>query len=360
MKLRVIGAGLLVCLISAPSPAEIYKYKDAKGNWQFTDRPPDEEQAVENLNYEQAPSQHLPEDLATRLEKRFSPNTPIERATLAVVKVESKLGSGSGFFISDNGYLVTNHHVVRPTDYKHWQAQAQKFENVEQALDDAERRLAVKAARLEKMRRELDQYKASISRYSEREKNLANSELSIYQERYDDMRRDYDKADRKLKADKRNFSSKRYDFNSLTNSAKFATTFTIILKSGDKLTARLVKESKAEDLALLKVDGYATPYLEFSERSAQQGMRVYAIGSPLGMKDFVTSGIITGRRNGKIVTDSQILPGNSGGPLVDEEGRVIGVNTQKVFNTDALKAEGFGLTVPVKIVRQQFADQLNQ
>ena len=120
------------------------------------------------------------------------------------------------------------------------------------------------------------------------------------------------------------------------------------LKNGTKLSARLVKDSKQHDLALLKLDGYVTPFLNVASNTKnRQGAQVYAIGSPLGMKDFVTSGIITGVSSGKIVTDSQILPGNSGGPLVDPDGNVIGVN------------DGFGLSVPINIVLKEFAAELN-
>ncbi len=352
---------LALYLIATPSQAEIYKYKDERGNWQFSDKPPVDDRQMESISsLGQKKTVNLPEDLAGMLEKKFSPQTAIERATLAVVKVESGMGTGSGFFVSDTGFLITNHHVIRPTDYRGWQKNADKFASVDEQLKVSERRLKTDAAKLSKMKKELEAYESSFTRYSDREKSLANSELAIYKERYENMSEEHAKAKRQVTAQRRKFSSQRYDFNAKSNSAKFASQFNIILKNGTKLSARVIKESKEHDLALLKIDRYVTPYLNIAlNKRAKQGMRVYAIGSPLGMKDFVTSGIVTGTRSNKIVTDTQILPGNSGGPLVDKEGNVMGVNTLKMFSKTVLGAEGFGLSVPIKVVLKAFDHELD-
>ncbi len=84
------------------------------------------------------------------------------------------------------------------------------------------------------------------------------------------------------------------------------------------------------------------------------------MGSPLGLKDIVTSGIIIRTRSDQIVTDTQILPGNSGGPLTNEEGDVLGVNTQKLSSTQSVGSEGFGIVIPVKFIRQEFAAYLEK
>lgn len=352
-------AGLLLGLLGMPAQAEIYKYKDASGKWIFSDKPPADERQAESFSVGQGQKSRLPENLDEMLNKKFSPQTAIELATLAVVKVESGVGTGSGFFMTDSGFLVTNRHVVRPTDYKGWQGRAEKLAEADQRLKEAERRLEVWAAELAVMKQEINAYEASIAHESAQRKDVVNARWRSYKARYVNSKREYNKAEREVNTIRRKHSSKRFDFNSKASRVKYASRFNIVLKNGARLSARLVKESKEHDLALLKLDRYVTPYLRVSaNKYNRQGTQVYAIGSPLGMKDFVTSGIITGVSAGKLVTDSQILPGNSGGPLVDADGRVLGVNTLKLYSKTVL-GEGFGLSVPIRVVLKAFAAELN-
>ncbi len=351
-------ACLLLVLLGMPVQAQVYKYKDASGKWIFSDKPPAGEQSVESFSVGQRQKTDLPDDLAEMLKNKFSPQTVIETATLAVVKVESGLGVGSGFFVTNTGFLVTNRHVIRPTDYKGWQEDAEQFDEAEQSFKEAEQRLEQRAAHLARMKKEIEGYEASVSNNSGRQRSSNAAEWRLYKDRYTNMKSDYDQAERKVSAQRRKFSSERFDFNSKANTAKYASQFKIILKNGMKLNARLVKDSKEHDLALLKLDYYVTPFLSVAtSKKIRQGAQVYAIGSPLGMKDFVTSGIITGLRSDKIVTDTQILPGNSGGPLLDLDGSVIGVNTLKLHSNNVL-GEGFGLSVPIKVVIEVFAAEL--
>lgn len=88
------------------------------------------------------------------------------------------------------------------------------------------------------------------------------------------------------------------------------------------------------------------------DEALNQGAAVFAVGSPLGMRDSVTSGIVTRRTKDYLVTDARILPGNSGGPLMNSEGEVVGVNTLKFAQT--AMAEGFGMAIPLSVVRTAF------
>jgi putative serine protease PepD len=107
-------------------------------------------------------------------------------------------------------------------------------------------------------------------------------------------------------------------------------------------SATLVGEEANEDLALIKIDpsGLALkPLTLASTKTVQVGDPVYAIGSPYGLQETLTRGIVSalGRTisapdgakiTGAIQTDAALNPGNSGGPLLDQEGQVIGVNSQ--------------------------------
>lgn len=108
------------------------------------------------------------------------------------------------------------------------------------------------------------------------------------------------------------------------------------------------------DLALLKIKSSGKnqkfPFLELGESSKlNQGERVFAIGSPLGLERSVSEGIVSLRN--RIIADrlhvqstAEISPGNSGGPLFNYRGEVVGVNNMKVI---AQGAEGLGFAIPV-------------
>ncbi len=83
------------------------------------------------------------------------------------------------------------------------------------------------------------------------------------------------------------------------------------------------------------------------------GQQVYAIGSPLQLNNSVTSGVISNFRGDYIQTNSEIYPGNSGGPLVTADGLVVGVNTMKLITE---KFEGIGFALNIEEVLTEFSD----
>jgi serine protease Do len=108
------------------------------------------------------------------------------------------------------------------------------------------------------------------------------------------------------------------------------------LRDGRKFVSRTIKTDPKTDLAIIKLDAkVALPYLEFGDSSAMEiGDRVLAIGAPFGLTGSVTHGIISAKGRALHVnmyedflqTDAAINPGNSGGPLVNLEGKVIGID----------------------------------
>lgn len=114
----------------------------------------------------------------------------------------------------------------------------------------------------------------------------------------------------------------------------------VSMADGQKSDARVIGEDPHSDIAVLRTDVHlAAPALSFFDSKAiHKGQLAIAIGNPLGFEQTVTAGVVsaTGRsmrsQTGRLIddviqTDAALNPGNSGGPLVDSRGQVIGINT---------------------------------
>jgi len=105
----------------------------------------------------------------------------------------------------------------------------------------------------------------------------------------------------------------------------------VILPTGREILGDVIKVNKARDVALLRTESAGINTLPLATRSPQMGTNVYAIGSPLKeeYQNTISSGIISGYReiDGQeyLQSDVNVNPGNSGGPLINEEGNVIGI-----------------------------------
>jgi 2-alkenal reductase len=141
------------------------------------------------------------------------------------------------------------------------------------------------------------------------------------------------------------------------------TSLDVIFSDGTQRAATLVGDDPLMDLALVKVNGTVPAYLPIGDSDAlRQGETVIAIGSPLGeFKNSVTVGVVSalnrnlgeGAPEGLIQTDAAINRGNSGGPLLNMHGEIIGINTLVVRgDPNAGAAEGLGFAIPANIMRR--------
>ena len=132
----------------------------------------------------------------------------------------------------------------------------------------------------------------------------------------------------------------------------------VALNDEREFTAKVVGRDDKSDVAVLKVDAKNLPYLHLANSDTLEvGDVVLAIGNPFGVGQTVTMGIVsaTGRGNigldyeDFIQTDAAINPGNSGGPLIDAEGRLVGINTAIISRSGG--NQGIGFAIPVNLAR---------
>jgi serine protease Do len=122
------------------------------------------------------------------------------------------------------------------------------------------------------------------------------------------------------------------------------------------LEAKLLGVHKETDLALLKIDEQDLPTLPLLQQRPRVGQLVFAIGSPEGLQNSVTMGVVSAvarqadpsKAITYIQTDAPINPGNSGGPLVDMDGSVVGINT--FILSEGGGSEGLGFAIPARVV----------
>jgi putative serine protease PepD len=146
---------------------------------------------------------------------------------------------------------------------------------------------------------------------------------------------------------------------------------TVRFANGDEARARVVGSDASTDIALLQLEGNRnlTPLELGSSESLDVGDAVAAIGSPFGLEGTLTSGIVSALDRtirapdgfsigGAIQTDAALNHGNSGGPLLDGQGRVVGVTSQ--IESESGGNVGIGYAIPIetvkKVVRQLLAN----
>jgi len=272
-----------------------------------------------------AASQHLAEN-----SKSSSPMT-IEEARQATVSIETPWGSGSGFFVSDN-FIVTNRHVVQMdenllVEFRH------KVEKTRELVELEKQKIRDMRARLRETKHAPSRGQLEIL-IGESERNL-----NTIMPQLEDAERRLAKLEEKLRPDD----------------------VKIILADGTSQVANFLLVSDRHDLALLSIYVNDVKHLNRPPGNdrIKQGDKVFTIGSPIGLRNTVTSGVFSGYRKDPqdgslfLQTDAPINPGNSGGPLIDEKGYVRGVNTMILQDT-----EGIGFAIPIDTVFEEFGSSI--
>jgi len=145
--------------------------------------------------------------------------------------------------------------------------------------------------------------------------------------------------------------------------------YTVVLDPKHKYPVKVLSRNPINDTAVLKIEGERFPYLEMADSNKiELGEEVLAVGNALGeFTDTLSAGIVSGlsrfitafggienqmqNLRGLIQTDAAINPGNSGGPLINMEGKVIGINTAMIAG-----AQNIGFAIPINYARKDLEE----
>ena len=132
------------------------------------------------------------------------------------------------------------------------------------------------------------------------------------------------------------------------------------LSDGRSLAGKLIGTDEETDLAVIKIDAEKLLAAEWGESdNAQVGALVWAVGSPFGLQSTVTSGIVSAKHRAGMAgtpyqdflqTDCAVNPGSSGGPLIDTQGRIVGINTAIVGES----YQGVSFAIPSHVAREVY------
>jgi|GEM_PF-4345616 predicted Zn finger-like uncharacterized protein len=259
----------------------------------------------------------------------------IQQARDATVGIKTPMGCGSGFFISENGYILTNRHIfIKDNEYFPELSNATNWADKEQHwLKQEEVYLEQKDARFIYLKNRIRE-------------NIAHGRQRTYLEyEYSRSKPEYDKR-------KKEYKQRIEIYEKLTK-------VEAIFLNKKTLSVSVLSISGTHDVALLKCDSYEITSIAPAEKSqCSVGDRVYAIGNPLGnMIHSVSSGILSAwvEFNGKqwIQTDTTMNHGNSGGPLIKEDGKVIGISTCGLLGKDI---ENLNFAIPIDTALQEFSN----
>lgn len=273
--------------------------------------------------------------LRTRIEASYPPKNEIERARNATVFIQTEWGaSGSGFIVDADCRVITNRHVVEFNEAKLRSDVAASGE-IQSAFVAQKQQLLIEVQRL---RAEFQ--RAQRAGASSTDLLKLRDELARRSAEFDGLAESYrSEIESKI-------SDEAWKF-------KYAP-LKVSLVDGTEYSVANVTISERFDLAEFTLNDSDCPFLVAGDPDElAQGGQLFTIGNPSGLTYTVTSGVFSGfRQDGDRIflqTDAPINAGNSGGPLIDLQGRVVGINTMVLKG-----AQNIGFSIPVTAIDQAF------
>jgi S1-C subfamily serine protease len=268
--------------------------------------------------------------LAAQLARAAPARNAIERARNATVFIQTRFGFGSGFIVDAACHVITSRHVV---DSEGGATTA--------TVAPADLRGPMPAFEEAKLRERIEQQ--TQLRESLVGQPGTHREILETDERIQAMRQELaDWSEHHVRA-----AGPRIDTAGPDG-------FSATLVDGTEFHALHAQFSQRVDLAMFQLPAANCPHLSAAESTRLvQGERLYTIGNPSGLEYSVTSGIFSGDRGSGdqrfLQTDAPINQGNSGGPLVTENGNVVGINTKVLNGT-----QGIGFAIPIEAAYREF------
>jgi len=272
-------------------------------------------------------------DLAAQLEANVPPGNLTETARNASVLLQTPWGQGAGFFVTEDCTALTNRHVVKLT---------------QEDIAAAESEMREMRSSIEKLERKLEHNRGVFQQIQEGKARITNPRLTM-----DDLRQD-------LQSDEARLDEYRNELDQaekMLEQSKWNSNVQMVLADGSQIDGFIDFTSDRLDVALVKpVMPSRCPTIPLGKSSElNQGDTLMSIGSPMGLRHVVTSGVFSGTAEieGHLMlqTDAPINPGNSGGPLVNQNGKVVGINTLLLNH-----AQGIGFAIPIEQALEQFPD----
>jgi hypothetical protein len=355
------GLALSFLLVSAP-PAlgQILRYQDAEGLWHFTDRPVGYALPIPESDPVPAPALDLEAQLTQGQGGGSDPD-------LAVVLIRTALSEGAGFFCTPDGYILTTRHVVRPVGSDVWRQGQARVDQAKAGLEELEGKLREWRSRLARMSAsqpdvgEEDRSRRVQATGGEEANDADTLDPGASVQDEGEVRRakvaqQVAELERLVRDARRRAQSERFAHDIKGASTTLATSVEVVLADQTRMRARVVAVSQGKDLALLKLDGHRTPFLTLGpEVRLATGQSVFAYGYPDDDAQGATSGLVIGVGPQELVTSVQLIPGHSGGPLLEASGLVVGVNAVKRVGGDqGVHAQGQGIAIPIALALREF------
>ena len=355
-RLEIWGLALTFILVSVPPPAlgQILRYQDADGLWHFTDRPDGDALPIPGTG----PASVRARDLAAQLAQGQGGESDPD---VAVVLIRTALAEGAGFFCTSDGYILTTRHVVRPVGSDPWRKGQAMVDQAQDGLADLEGKLREWRSRLARMAVPESPADAGEGPPQGQADQADGVEPGASVQAEGGVSRTavagrVAELERLVRDARRRAHSERFAHDIKDASTTLATSVEVVLADHTRVRARVVTVSRGQDLALLKLDGYRTPYLTLGpEVRLATGQSVFAYGYPDDDAQGATSGLVVEVSPQELVTSVQLIPGHSGGPLLDASGLVVGVNAVKRVSGDqGVHAQGQGIAVPIAQALREF------
>ena len=346
-----LALSLFLVFLTPSALGQILRYQDADGVWHFTDRPGGDALPISGTGTVPAQARDLEAQLAQRQGGGSDPD-------LAVVLIRTALTEGAGFFCTPDGYILTTRHVVRPVGSDAWRKGQATVDQAQVGLAELEGKLRAWRLRLARMvAPESPTETGEGPSQGQADGSDPGAEIKVEGEvSRAEVAGRVAELERLAQDARRRAHAERFAHDIKGASATLATSVEVVLPDQTQVRARVVAVSQGQDLALLKLDGYRTPFLPLGpEVRLVTGQPVFAYGYPDDDAQGATPGLVVEVSPQEVVTNVQLIPGHSGGPLLDVSARVVGVNVLKrVRGDEGVHAQGQGIAIPIALALREF------